>query len=383
MRDPLRIYVVFDPEFVQGAKIADTLRREFDCIGMLREGLRFTVPVHTRSVPWQIGPLSRTNLPRPIDFGAADSNLVLLLHDPVLNAKVDEWFFYLKDLAERAKHPAAKTMFQPVLIGNGISPVFAAEKQSPRLASAAALDSEPERMRFMIRLLNGVLIQNDIAQDAGRQGHMVFVSHAKRDGVVMARRIVEMIQKVNASLGPICFFDVDSLQMGSSYHTEFESAIQNGSLLAVVTSTYHTRPWCRWEVLTAKRHGRPIVAIDMSSGRIERTFPYLGNVPSIRLAYGDKPEVVDVSDDDIARITLALLSESLRVTLWRQRASRYANQGDSLCVRPPEMSDLGVLVDAQPGSTVLYPDPPLSTEEVDLLEFAFPKLSLRSLSQVA
>lgn len=382
MRDPLRIYVVFDPDFAEGIEVTSVLRSAFDAIGMLREGLRFSVPVHTRSVPWHPGELSASNLPKDIDFEAADSSAVLLIQDPIFSAKRTIWHGFVEKVKEEVGK-REKCLFIPVLIGKSVKPEFAAETQSVRLDTVQQLSDEVQRTRFLVRLLNVLLVALDGRdQTAGRKGHMVFVSHAKHDGLSVAKRIVELLEKVNESLGPRCFFDADSLLAGSNYHGEFEGAIKDGSLLAVVTSAYHTRPWCRWEVLTAKRHGRPVVAVDLTTGRIERTFPYLGNVPSIRLSPPAGQEG-QISEDDIALVTLALLSESLRVALWKQLAATYRRPGDKVCVRPPEMSDLGVLEALEPGAVVVYPDPPLSTEEVDLLSAAFPRVTVRSLSQLA
>ncbi len=382
MRDPLRIYVVFDPEFIGGAEVTSLLRSAFDGIGMLREGLRFSVPVHTRSVPWHPRELAERNLPKDIDFEAADASVVLLVQDPIFSARRAIWQPYVDRLKEEIGK-REKSLLIPVLVGKGVKPEFASETQSIRLEAAQQLADEAVRTRFLVRLLNVLLVTLEGQdQTAGRKGHMVFVSHAKHDGLAVAKKIVALLEKVNESLGPRCFFDADSLLAGSNYHGEFEEAIKDGSLLAVVTSAYHTRPWCRWEVLTAKRHGRPVVAVDLSTGRIERTFPYLGNVPSIRLSPADGADC-QISEDDIALVTLALLSESLRVALWKQLAATYLRPGDKVCVRPPEMSDLGVIEALEAGAAVVYPDPPLSTEEVDLLSAAFPHLIVRSLSQLA
>jgi len=382
MRDPLRVYAVFDPDFDDGEEISGELSSAFDSIGMLREGLKFSVPVHTRSVPWHGGALTKGNPPRNIDFEAADSNAVLVIQDPTFSSREAIWKPYVDQLQEEVKK-RKNNLLIPILIGRETKPDFFPLTQSIRLDSVRDLRDEAIRTRFLIQLLNVLLVTLEQGDDlAGRKGHMIFVSHAKRDGLSLAKNIVELLEAVARRLGPRCFFDADSLLAGNNYYDEFEEAIKNGSLLAVVTSAYHSRPWCRWEVLTAKRHGRPVVAVDLTSGRIERTFPYLGNVPSIRLT-PQNAAADEISESDIAIVTFALLSEALRIVLWKQLASIYLRPGDQICVRPPEMSDLGVMEKLRPEAVVVYPDPPLSTEESDLLSAAFPHITVRSLSQLA
>jgi hypothetical protein len=381
MPDPLRVYVIHQDGSEEGAGLQGFLARAFDCIGMRRDELRFSVPVHSRCTPWngsQAGP------PRPIALESAVRNLIVVVWDAQFDHLRRTWEPYMAALADAvAKRP--QDLLIPVFIG-AVQGANGAATQSMKLRSTRELDDPSAAARFLIRLLNAVLVRGD--RDGGGEGpggHPIFVSHAKRDGTAYAVRIIELIQRVNQGLGPRCFFDNDSLVPGDDYHQRFQSAIARGSLLAIVTSVYHSRPWCRWEVLTAKRHGRPVVAADLTNGRIERTFPYLGNVPSIRLGQADDRAL---SDRDVEILTLALLTEALRVELWKDLATRYAATGDRLCIRPPELSDLALAAfDLHPVSgkarRILYPDPPLGTEEMELLHEAFPDIDICTLSEVA
>lgn len=53
-------------------------------------------------------------------------------------------------------------------------------------------------------------------------------------------------------------------------------------MLAFHTDQYSSRPWCRREVLEAKRLGAHILIVDALEAGDPRSFPYGGNVPIIQ-----------------------------------------------------------------------------------------------------
>ncbi len=390
--DSLRLYIVFDPTFPEGAGWAKFFVGQFGSLGMQRDELGDFVPVHSRSQAWgksQPG-LDGTAFPRRIDLGRASRNCIVVLVDPRMMYQESFWAHYFGHVKAQVDARGNRDLVVPLLFDTP-TPSFAHRTQTIRFDSfdAPAEGSSVQR-RLMIRLLNRLLTTRGPSRDnPHRPGHGIFVSHAKRDGAGIASRIVQTLDSATDRVGPNFFFDVSSLQPGHDYPDQFEAAIGQGSLLAVVTDAYHTRPWCRWEVLAAKRLGRPVVAADLTSGRVERTYPYLGNVLSVRA----KPAADDpdgMADADIEACTLALLSEALRIELWRERAQAMLGKRKvHVCARPPELADLAVLQSAEKGRAngtrkiVLYPDPPLGTEETELLRHAFPALQVCTLSQLA
>ncbi|MDM0076909.1 toll/interleukin-1 receptor domain-containing protein [Variovorax sp. J2P1-59] len=379
--DVLRIYIVFNPDHDVTPLWCEALSKAFDGIGMQREGLRFSVPVHRRSATWD-GPqdgLLDAN-PRCIDFGRAEWNVVVVLQDVDMMDHRERWGPYLANVMSRyAGNEAASTVI-PIAFGDAGAAHFRELHEMPKHVLSGAPNEEGTRQLF-VSLLNAILVMLDPEgnRHAAGAGHAVFISHAKRDGLDAAEKIARQLRDVMESLGPQCFFDKASLIPGDEYPKRFEESIGRASLLALVTDTYHARPWCRWEMLCAKELGRPVVVADLSRGRIERSFPYIGNVPTIRL--NDAPE--SLSNESVEVLIQALLSESLRIQLWRRLAGRIAQEDDSLLTRPPELSDLALIAASLPGRSrrVLYPDPPLSTEEIQLLSRAFPFIDLRTLSQ--
>lgn len=378
--DVLRVYIVFNPDHEVTPLWYEALSNAFDGIGMQREGLRFSVPVHRRSASWgtpQDG-LHDAN-PRRIDFGRAQWNVVVVLQDVDMKDQSDRWRPYLADIMRQHALDAASTVI-PIAFGNPSAAEFRELHAMPKHVVSGAPDERSIR-RLFVSLLNAILVLLDPegSRHVAGAGHAVFISHAKRDGLEAAERIAQQLRDVMESLGPQCFFDKASLIPGDEYPKRFEESIRRASLLALITDAYHTRPWCRWEMLCAKELGRPVVVADLSRGRIERSFPYIGNVPTIRL----DDALESLSTESVEIMIQALLSESLRIQLWRRLAGRIAQKDDCLLTRPPELSDLALVAAGQSDRRrrVLYPDPPLSTEEIDLLNRAFPHVDLRTLSQ--
>lgn len=388
--DPLRVYLVFDQQFEYGQRWMRWLTDSLSGIGMQRDECRFGIPVHGRFKPWGAaqpnlpGPLH----PRQIQLGDATRNCILLLVDGHMTGfGLKRWREYVNVLQQQMANRPGQDLLVPVLL-NGAAPAFNHLPQGIRTATPQTPDKGVEATRFLLQLLNALLVHRQPAalQAMHKPGHGIFVSHAKLDGWKTAKRIVETLTRVGDGVQPAFFLDTDSLVAGSDYEKRFVETIGSGSLLALVTDAYHSRPWCRWEVLMAKRLGRPIVVVDLSTGRIERTLPYLGNVPAHRVQISGH-DTASISETDIEQLTLALLSEALRFELWREYAQQRLT-GRAACqllARPPELADL-VASAAQsrsqpPTDWIVYPDPPLGLEETDLLTQAFPQLTVFSLAQ--
>jgi hypothetical protein len=386
--DPMQLTIVFDPACAAGPAWASMLSRAFSTLGMQRDNLSFSVPVQQRSAPWH-GPqadLADPLHPRRLDLATASCNCVLVLVDTVMTRfHQARWAEYMDHIRRQMTKRPGRDIIVPILLQDQ-TPAFLQSLQGMRPSVPDLPADARARTRFFVQLLNALLVHRQAGGDrnAHEPGHGIFVSHAKRDGEDTARRIVEVIADVKESLGPRCFFDKGSLLPGDDYPERFEQAISHGSLLAVVTDAYHTRPWCRWEMLTAKRLGRPVVAADLTAGRIERTYPYLGNVPSVRVSMPTEPDAA-IPDHAVELITSALLAEALRDELWRERASTgLAGQNVHLLPRPPELADVVELVATNSGRempTLVYPDPPLGAEEMQLLQRAFPKVAMATLTQ--
>jgi hypothetical protein len=154
--------------------------------------------------------------------------------------------------------------------------------------------------------------------------------------------------------------------------------VRVSAVVAVHTDSYSSREWCRREIIEAKRWNVPLVVANCISDQDERGFPYLGNVPIVRM----DPRGTDRIDVIIGR----LLDEVLKDFLWRCRielAREAANPAVVFVPRPPELISLSGLPSATdvPEPMIVYPDPPLSAEEERLFEEVAPRVRLRSLTE--
>jgi hypothetical protein len=143
---------------------------------------------------------------------------------------------------------------------------------------------------------------------------------------------------------------------------EFRPTRSRGSASApaLVTDSYDERPWCNQEILWAKENRRPLLLMDIGRSRVDRSFPYAGNMTLVR------NPMTDASGIELA--LMELLSEGLRCDLFTKRVDAAA-QGKALALpRPPELADLAFLSQEDPGKPVVYPDPPLPDVETLLLQ---------------
>ncbi|MFH1553340.1 MAG: hypothetical protein ABII76_00490, partial [Pseudomonadota bacterium] len=109
----------------------------------------------------------------------------------------------------------------------------------------------------------------------------------------------------------------------------------------------------------------------------ERGFPYMGNVPLVRM----DPILLDRIDNVVGR----LLDEVLKDFVWRCRVEMVRRDGADDAVflpRPPELISLaGLDGEARSEVTLVYPDPPIGSEEQRLFEVIAPSVKLRSLTE--
>lgn len=139
-------------------------------------------------------------------------------------------------------------------------------------------------------------------------------------------------------------------------------------MLIVQGDLYSSRIWCQKEVLWAKKHNRPIVGLNVANQMEERRFPYAGNIP----VFEWKQDNCDRCKRTILfQALLRLLQEMLKLTVNRAKLDhvlqRTTNPTEIYGLEKyPELADLKPAL--LTGKTkIVYPDPPLSTDEIELL----------------
>lgn len=345
---PLLVHLIFHPASATARSLATALDEALNDDPAL-PGLR---------VPTVLAAEDGSGLP-PAHYrlDEADRNVVVLLADDrmalepsSLPAGRQGWPAFAGDLGQRCS--AAGCRFVPFQLSEHAWPIDA------RLGSTSFLRSfgQPEHARtaWTARALVVEIcrfLQGEARGD--RAPVRLFLSHAKQDVVSEPRVFREIAEHLDNRQPVRAWIDSGEIPGGSRFADEIEAGVQDAALLILATRHYGARPWCRREMLLAKRHQRPFVVIDALTGVETRSFPYAGNAPKLRWEAGAAERAVDL-----------LLKETLRHQHARLELAQIQRAGDVVLAAPPE---LATVVRLPRGSTVLYPDPPLGDEEMEEL----------------
>ena len=196
----------------------------------------------------------------------------------------------------------------------------------------------------------------------------IFLSHTKDKGIGenIARQLKDIID--NSSLNR--FFDTYDIAPGYRFDQEITNNIKEASLVILNSEKYSTRYWCQREVLISKEYERPIIEVNVIERGMDRKFPYAGNIPVIRV---DACNGI-IKTGDLYRILENILIETIRCRYADTKLLAYECPFDGMVKRmhrPPEMCDLKKIVDINEDKinlnyhTILYPDPPVYSEELD------------------
>ncbi|PTN11890.1 TIR domain-containing protein [Nitrosomonas aestuarii] len=197
----------------------------------------------------------------------------------------------------------------------------------------------------------------------------IFLSHAKADLDRQHREDpVRQTRSVLNELPVEQWFDAQQIATSQDFADAIQAGIRGSTImLAFQTDQYSSRPWCRREVLEAKRLGAQILIVDALESGEPRSFPYSGNVPTVRWQFGE-PDV------DARRVIDRAVLEALRLQHNRAVLETVAEPGETVLAIAPEAVTLAYACqENEPGKTFLYPDPPLSREELQVLQQLRPK----------
>ncbi|WP_233342967.1 toll/interleukin-1 receptor domain-containing protein [Burkholderia cepacia] len=377
----LVVYIVWHPDFEGGAAVAEVLRKHF------RRELYANVAGGTGlSVIFRSEPAPDAGRPLPIDLGEAETTAIVVLSESSLANDAD-WMAYIRGLSEQTDAAGLAARLFPVAIERaGLvvaeqalrwdqwSETLAGDKLLLRLISELTY----EFCRMLRHYLEHLRRPGEDSEAIVRylQKVQIFLSHSKHDddGERIARSIREHLH-VGHGLGS--FFDVHDIPAGLRFNEVLLKQVAQSAVVAIHTDSYSSREWCRREIIEAKRRNVPLVVANCIGDQDERAFPYMGNVPIVRM----DPQLADRIDVVVGR----LLDEVLKDFLWRCRVElERGGERDVVFVpRAPELISLAGLPPvaemAQP--TIVYPDPPLSAEEERLFETVAPHVRLRSFTE--
>ncbi|MDT5268351.1 MAG: hypothetical protein QOH49_537 [Acidobacteriota bacterium] len=384
----LAVYVAWHPRFSGGQAIATALYEHY------RRNLYENVAGGAGlSVVYRNTPAPHMAVPIGIDFDEAETSAIILLIDRRC-ADDPAWVEWSRELAGRALASGLRAVIFPVWI-DGRAIKLGLTQQAVRWDQWARLRREKRMRRLvsqltyqlcrMLRLYLERLKRLAEGEEALRQYLQkveIFLSHSKHprngDGERIAGLFREHLFKdVGDSL--TSFFDVHDIPAGAAFDDVLRLKVKTSAVVAIHTDTYSSREWCRREMIEAKRWNVPLVVADCISNLDERSFPYLGNAPLVRM----EPKRATGRIDYVVSL---LFDEVLKDFLWRCRVQMAANAGVTgtlFLSRPPELISLaglresGVMADA----TLVYPDPPIGAEETRLFELVAPEVRLRSITE--
>ena len=167
----------------------------------------------------------------------------------------------------------------------------------------------------------------------------VFLSHAKRDG----RLIAETIRDGVRSFGQlVAWYDSNDLPYGASWKKPMEMAAaeDTAAMIATVTDAYPTRPWCRREAGLArtpvplKPKGtriwkiQPVVAVHNPESQFVRSSAALDGVP--RIGWNEL-RADETTERIVDRLVLEVLLGQVhrRVSVMLENNDREQNNGSS------------------------------------------------------
>lgn len=197
----------------------------------------------------------------------------------------------------------------------------------------------------------------------------LFLSHSKHG--VDGNDIAMKLRDYGGQMLPVAtFYDSNDIAPGHDFEKEIKAGVADSAMIVIHSNTYSDRPWCRKEVLLAKQYACPILVVNAVTQGEERLFPYLGNAPSVRWRGDDAKSCRVVMD--------AAVREVLRNVYFLQHVRTLKTAGllPNTCIEvgtAPEMLTYRNLIRAkkcewQKPAVLLYPDPPLGDEEIEILE---------------
>lgn len=340
---PLQVQLIFHPRSESARSLALGLHRALDQDPAV-PGLR---------VPIVFAPDDGSGHPPKLEaLDEAERNFVVLIADDLMAIERGgpSWPVFAGDLFEAMAGNPRRSLL-PVQASEAAWPLDW-RLESINFERAWAQEPGEVRTKWLTRRVVIQLHRFLVGQQPGADAPIkLFISHAKADLADPANVVGNLLAHLDQTQPIATWVDSAKIPAGSNFAKQIEQGVVTSSVLAVLTDHYSSRPWCRREILLAKREQRPLVVIDALSKLDLRAFPYLGNVPIRHWTPESAADCIDL-----------LLGESLRVELARLELGR--DPRDRVLTSRPELATLvGLPVDRP----ILYPDPPLGDEELELL----------------
>ncbi len=306
------------------------------------------------------------NRPLAINLEDAEHSVIFVLVEDHLVVE-EPWADYIAKLYVETQASSGRHLIIPVALTDSAFNLHPdiAKANFVRLFNFEPGAVKPKLIHYIIHALARLLENAETPSASGLKPSplpiKLFISHTKREAKALALAGALKQELDNTQVDR--FFDSVDIASGYNFDEEIEGNIGNSALIAIRSDRYSDSPWCRMEVMTAKRLNRPMIVVDALQDHEDRSFPHLSNVPSIRFDLDMKLGTPKSKKVLHAIIDFALL-EVLRFMYTEKhfahlKACARLPFNALLLSRPPEERDLR----QQNVTQIIYPDPPLGFEE--------------------
>lgn len=341
MNSPLSVYVLYHSAYTEGSKVYSALYSTLcrDHNNPFMDGLDIPVYFCTGDDTDGINEVKGDN---------STKKLYLLLVDINMFCS-EQWREYVERLMRQESNGDLK-VYGVALFKDAFSfNTKLGNAQFIKLRTESVIDSFEE---FQTRLYDNII---RYLRETDTEKIRIFISHSKRDeGNTGETLALELRDFLRSDTKLDSFFDASDILDGCRFDDRIEHNVKNSVLMILFTDTYSSREWCRREVLTAKKNKVPAIVVFAVKGQIDRVFPYIGNIPSI------------VFNNDWRQIVNLMLRTTLDQYYEAALLSSMVKRGQEYIPFPPEAHSFSILENMR-RHIVLYPEPPLGGEEMEVL----------------
>ena len=352
MKKNLAVYILYHSLYEQGKTVYGDIYRLLcrDANHPFQDGL--DIPVYLRT-----GGEEQNMAIQPISIENLEKTFILLLvDDNMYCSKV--WHKYIGEIVSLQHRNADKIQILCVElsrfafdIGHGLS-----GNQFIRLKSFSIPSNWKE---FQIRLFDNLI---RFFKGNELEKLKIFISHSKKDENQIGQKCaIEFRDYIRSKTKLDSFFDASDILDGLDFKNQIENSVAGEQTLLVIlnSNTYSEREWCQKEVLVAKNMKVPTIAVSLLDGEVKRCFPYIANIPHIRF---------DDNWDDVLILVLRTALDQYYQARFLTTLKESLSEPDrgSFQVLPfsPEAYSY---VYEELSSNIIYPEPPLTKGELDVL----------------
>jgi len=378
---PLKVFVIWAPEYVEGQKYANEIYSVFSCAQDEFTANNIGVPIYFHTNP------QFENFSKRISNSEKIAVVLLIDANMVIS---EEWakfalavLNFCKDKKETIVIPVSITSANtannlcPIGVPNCIrlaDDLFSSPVEFSVKVEHLCFELAHEFCRFLFnRERVGEANNSKISPSVN-----VFLSHARKDGATIVNTLNTFILP-QSSLKT--FLDVNDVPRGSDIEDKIKESIESSVFLALYTDDFSSREWCQKEILWAKKAECPIILLEALEESENRRFPYGANMKTFHLGHDKTPDNERlITKERCKKIVFEILLETLK-SKYHQLFLEYTAKlylttkvlkKTKIFNHTPELYT--VLTNLGKNTKIaIYPDPPLNIHEHEILNTCRPK----------